>query len=92
MCIPRPQNHEEWAARRAKYNVDWKEKQQAKKNCKSKANAANSPNKYADGNLSLSKSFKYALATQVMLSNQEDNQLVGNVMNGKFAEDDKLKE
>ena len=30
MYIPHPQNHEECAACRAKYNDDWKEKQQGK--------------------------------------------------------------
>ena len=32
MYIHHPHNHKEWEAIKAKYNADWKEKQQAKKN------------------------------------------------------------
>ena len=92
MYTPHPHNHEEWAARRAKYNTNWKEKQQTKKKRKAEADAANLPNKSAGGNLFLAKSFKYALSTQVMLSNQESNKLVDDVLNGNFNEYDELKE
>ena len=90
--IPQPHNHKEWEARRSKYNADWKEKKQAKKNRKSETYAANLPKKSADMNFSLAKSFKYSLATQLMFSYQEANQLVYKVLNGNFAEDDELKE
>ena len=58
---------------------------------KSDADAADPPKKSADRNLSLTKIFKYELATQLMLSDQEGNQLVDNVLNGKFNEDVELK-
>ena len=71
-----PHNHEEWSARRAKYNADWKDNQQAKKKHNSEANSADPPKKSAGRYLSLAKSFKYELATQVLLFDQEANQLV----------------
>ena len=61
------------------------------KNRKSEADIANPTNKLAVRNPFLSKSFKYAQATQVMLSYQETNQLVDYVLRGKFADDDKQK-
>ena len=45
MYMPRLHNHEEWAASRAKYNADWKEKQQAKKKRKAGADATDLPKK-----------------------------------------------
>ena len=92
MYIPHPHNHKEWASHRAKYNDDWKEKHQDKKKRKSEADAAYPPKKSAGRNLYLSRSFKYGLATQVMLSNQEANQIVYDFINGKFNENDELKE
>ena len=92
MYMPHLHNHEEWAARRSKYNADWKDKQQAKKNSKSETDAADPPTKSDGGNLFLAKSFKCALATHVMLSNQEANQLGDDVINGKFNEYYELKE
>ena len=86
MYMPHPHSNKEWASHTSKYNTDQKEKQQTKKNRKSEANAADSPKKSAGGNLSLSKSTKSALTSQVMLYNQEANQLVRNVLNGKFNE------
>ena len=47
-----------------------KDKHQAKKKRKSEADDAYPPKKADDRNLSLAKSFKYELSTQVMLSNQ----------------------
>ena len=91
MYMPHPNNHKEWASRRAKYNADLKEKHQAKKNIKPESDAADPPNKSSGRNLSLAKIFKYALSTQVMLSDQESNQFVYEVLNGKFAEDYELK-
>ena len=91
MYMPHPHNHKEWAARRAKWNADWKEKQQAKKKLKVEYNTADNPKKSAGGNLSLAKIFKYELSTQVMLYDQEANQIVEDVLNGNFNEDDELK-
>ena len=51
MYMNQPQNYKEWADHRAKYNVDWKEKQQAKEKRKSEVDAADPPNKSAGGNL-----------------------------------------
>ena len=89
--MPHPYNHKEWSTCRAKYNYDCKEKYRAKKNRKYEADADDLAKKSSSGNLSLAKIFKYAIATQVMLSNQEDNQLVDDVLNGKFNEDDEVK-
>ena len=92
MYLSHSHNHGEWATCREEYNADWKENNQAKKKNKYEADAANPPNKSAYVKLSLSKIFKFALVTQVMLSNQESNQLVDVVLNGKFNEYYELKE
>ena len=63
-----------------------------RKKRKAESHAANPSNKLAGKNLSLSKIFKSAPATQVMLSDQEANRIVDNVINGKFAEGDELQE
>ena len=86
-----PQNHEKWAAHRAKYNADWKDKHQANKKRKAEADSADPIKKSTGGNLSPAKNFKYLLATQVMLSDQEANQLVEDVLNCKFNEDSEIK-
>ena len=91
MYMPHPHNHKEWAAHRDKYNSDRKEKQRSKKNHKYEADDDDPPKKSSGGNLSLSKSFKSALVTHIMLSNQESNQLVDNVLNGKFNKDEDIK-
>ena len=90
--MPHPHNHKEQAARRAKQNANCKDKQQAKKKRKSDADADNPPEKSDGGNIYLSKIFRYALATQVMLSDQEANKLRDDVLNGKFNEYDDLKQ
>ena len=91
MYMYHPHNHEEWEDHRDKFKAHWKEKQQAMKNHKAEADAANPPKKSSGGNLSISKMFKSELATQLMLSKQEANQLVDDVLNSKFSKDDKLK-
>ena len=91
MYMPHPHNHEEWDARRAKYKYGRKKKQQAKKRRKSESDADNPPKKLASRNLYLAKNFTSAPATQVMFSDQESNQLVDDVLNGKFTEYDELK-
>ena len=73
MYTPHLHNHKDWAARRAKYNSDWKEKHQAKKKRKAGSDAADPPKKSAGRNLSLAKRFKSALAIQLILSSQESN-------------------
>ena len=91
MYMPHTCNHEEWETCRAKYNADWKEKHQDKKKLKAESDASSSPKKSSDNNLYLAKSFKSMLSTQVMLSNQEANQLVDDVLNEKFTKYDELK-
>ena len=87
MYMPQPYHHEEWESRRAKLTSNWTENQQAKKKHEAEAYAVYPAKKSYGGNLSLAKSFKYVLATHVMFSEQEANQLVYNILNGKFAED-----
>ena len=70
MYMPHPHKPKEWAARRSKYNAEWKEKHQANKKRKYGVDAADTPKKSSSGNLYLVKSFKSALATQVMFSDQ----------------------
>ena len=89
--MPHPHNHKEWDAHSFKYNDDWKEKHQAKKKRKVESDVADPPKKSTSRKLYLAKSFKSALANQVMLSDQEANQLVDDVLNGKFNEDDEIK-
>ena len=43
MYMSHPHNHKEWADCRAKYNYDWKDKQQANKKRKYEADAADTP-------------------------------------------------
>ena len=92
MYIPHPHNHEEWSTRRSKQNAYWKYKQQANKKHKYEANAADPSRESSGGNLYLSKSFKPDLATQVMLYDQKSNQVVDDILNGNFSEDNDLKE
>ena len=90
--MPHKHNHEEWYARRAKYNDGWKENHQAMKKRKVEANAADPPKKSAGENLSLAKIFKSTLSTQLKLSDHESNQLMDNVRNVKPNKDDKIKD
>ena len=59
---------------------------------KAEANDTNPTNKSAFGNLSPAKRFKSVLTTQVMLSDQEANQFVDDVLNGNCSVDYEIKE
>ena len=84
MYMPDPHNHKEWQSRKTSGNVTSKDKQNTRDAAKHKSTNAKPAPKGKCGNLSLSRSFKNALATDVMFSDVEANCLTEKFMNHAF--------
>ena len=82
--MPAPHDHEEWQERETAGNNAWKKIQKTWATTKRKATDAEPSPKEKGWNLSLSKIFKASLATQVVLSDSEANNLIKKFMNAAF--------
>ena len=87
--MPTLHNHAEWLSKRLAKSTSWKEKmKEAKTAGKHKATKATPTYGSSPRKLSLSKSFKSALTTQVNLSDAETEHIIARVMT-KSKEDNK---
>ena len=95
MYMPFPHFHDDWLAKKKRAKRDWEEKQAMKRKRERETDASLSapiPKKNSSvSKLSLAKSFKSALATH-MFSDQEANQLVDDVLSGKFDNEGQVKD
>ena len=81
MYMPTPHDHAGWLAKILANNTAWKEKnKEAKAAGKRKSTKAIPTSGSPPSNISLSKSFKSALTTQVNLSNAEEENIISRVM------------
>ena len=89
MYMPTPHNHAEWLSKRLAKSTSWKDNiKEAKTSGKHKATKATPTYSSSPSKLSLSKSSKSALITQVNLSDTETEHIIARIMT-KSKEDNK---